>query len=186
MREQRYSCHGCGNCCRDFTVQLREDDRRRLADQKWEAILGQPVTVEFREVTYLRQRDDGSCVFLMDNGLCRIHAEHGFSAKPVACQLFPFHLTPAQTVGGRGVGMGINFACQSVLENKGAELRTHVDELRRMAQSIPELEEGQPPRLTERLRADVEQQRADAERQRADDLEAELARLRNKTDTTLG
>ena len=23
---QRYSCHGCGNCCRDFTVQLRDAD----------------------------------------------------------------------------------------------------------------------------------------------------------------
>jgi hypothetical protein len=26
VAEQRWSCHGCGNCCRDFTVQLMEGE----------------------------------------------------------------------------------------------------------------------------------------------------------------
>jgi len=148
--EQRYSCHGCGNCCRDFTVQLRESDLRRLREQKWEEKLGMPPTVAFRGETYLRQREDGSCIFLMENGLCRIHAEYGFEEKPIACQLFPFSLTPAR----RGAAMGLNFACQSVLENKGADLGSHLDELRRMAKSLPEVKPlEQPPMLTEKLRA---------------------------------
>jgi lysine-N-methylase len=143
VREQRYSCHGCGNCCRDFTVQLRAEDLRKLREQDWETKLGEPVTVTFRGATFLRQRDDGSCIFLMKNGLCRIHAEHGFEAKPIACQLFPFHLTPA--VGSGGVAMGINFACQSVLENKGAELPSHRAELMRMAGELAEMSKQLPP-----------------------------------------
>src|SRR5436190_10491197 len=86
LREQHYSCHGCGNCCRDFTVQLREDDLRKLREQNWEQRFGEPVTVTFRGVTYLRQRENGACVFLQDDGKCRIHAEFGFGAKPIACQ----------------------------------------------------------------------------------------------------
>ena len=48
VKQQQYSCHGCGNCCRDFTVQLRDDDRRRLDEQGWANKLGHPITVEFK------------------------------------------------------------------------------------------------------------------------------------------
>jgi len=152
VREQHYSCHGCGNCCRDFTVQLRDEDLAKLKSQNWEQKLGHPATVRFRGMTYLRQRDDGACIFLMDDGRCRIHAEFGFEAKPIACQLFPFHLTPNSS---GGISMGINFACQSVLENKGAELHSHQSDLRKMAAQLPEVSGGStpPPMLTDALRA---------------------------------
>ncbi len=153
LREQRYSCHGCGNCCRDFTVQLRDDDLRKLREQDWESKLGVPVTVKFRGVEFLRQREDGACVFLMENGLCRIHAEFGFEHKPIACQLFPFHLAPGSSATG-GIRTGINFACQSVLENKGAELATHQRELARMASALAELSRhAPPPMLNDDIRA---------------------------------
>ena len=131
---QRYSCHGCGNCCRDFTVQLREADLAKLRAQGWEEKLDMPVTVEFRGTTYLRQRDDGACVFLMDDGLCRIHKDHGFAEKPIACQLFPFVLVPDDV----RTHVGISFACQSVRETQGAELRSHLHEVDRMSRGVPE------------------------------------------------
>jgi lysine-N-methylase len=134
VHTQRYSCHGCGNCCRDFTVQLRPADLRKLESQGWAEKLSMPVTVEFRGVTYLRQREDGACVFLMDDGLCRIHREHGFAEKPIACQMFPFVPVPDD----RRTRVGLSFACQSVRENKGAELRSHVAEVDRMTREIPE------------------------------------------------
>ena len=109
---QRYSCHGCGDCCRDFTVQLRPLDLERLRAQGWERELGE-VTVEFGGRRWLRQREDGGCVFLLPDGKCRIHAEHGFEAKPVACQLFPFNLAP----DARAARVGVSFACASVLAN---------------------------------------------------------------------
>ena len=134
VREQRYSCHGCGNCCRDFTVQLRPADLAKLREQRWEEKLGEPVAVEFRGTTFLRQRPDGACMFLMEDGLCRIHKEFGFAEKPIACQLFPFVLVPDD----ERTAVGISFACQSVRENKGAELRSHLVEVDRMSRSVPE------------------------------------------------
>jgi lysine-N-methylase len=131
---QRYSCHGCGNCCRDFTVQLRPADLEKLHAQGWEEKLGMPVTAEFRGVTYLRQREDGACVFLMEDGLCRIHKDYGFAEKPIACQMFPFVPVPDD----RRTRVGISFACQSVRENKGAELGTHTPEIDRMTRAVPE------------------------------------------------
>lgn len=135
LGEQRYSCHGCGNCCRDFTVQLRPADIDKLRRQDWEARLGETVTTEFRGQLYLRQRDDGACVFLMDGGKCRIHAEHGLEAKPLACQLFPFVFAPRQ----ERTQVGLSFACQSVLRNKGAALPTHMRDVRGLAAQVPEL-----------------------------------------------
>lgn len=134
VREQRYSCHGCGNCCKDFTVQLRARDLEKLREQRWEERLGEPVTVEFRDRTWLRQRADGACIFLQEDGKCRIHAEFGFAEKPTACQLFPFVLVPDET----RTRAGLSFACQSVRENKGAALSTHLSELVRMSADIPE------------------------------------------------
>ncbi len=135
LGQQRYSCHGCGDCCRDFTVQLRPADLARLAEQRWEERLGQRVTVEFRGQTYLRQRPDGACVFLQEDGRCRIHAEHGLEAKPLACQMFPWVLAPQVD----RVQVGISFACQSVLGNKGAGMTSHLADVRRMAEQVPEL-----------------------------------------------
>lgn len=150
VKSQRYSCHGCGNCCRDFTVQLREDDIRKLEAQGWEEKLGEPITVTFKGTQYLRQREDGACLFLDEKGLCKIHAEFGFEEKPIACQFFPFSLSPVE---GK-VAMGLNFACQSVLENKGADLSSHLRDLKRMAGRVEEIAPGSgPPMLTTKLRA---------------------------------
>lgn len=135
LGQQRYSCHGCGDCCRDFTVQLRPADLAQLAEQRWEERLGERVTVEFRGQTYLRQRPDGACVFLQPDGKCRIHAEHGLAAKPLACQMFPWVLAPQED----RVQVGISFACQSVLGNQGAGMTSHLADLRRMAELVPEL-----------------------------------------------
>ncbi len=135
LGEQRYSCHGCGNCCRDFTVQLRADDLEKLSAQRWEEKLGEAVTTQFRGITFLRQRPDGACIFLGEGGRCRIHAELGLEAKPLACQLFPFVLAPDE----RHVQVGISFACQSVLENKGAALAAHLRPVRALAEAVPEL-----------------------------------------------
>lgn len=135
LPEQRYACHGCGDCCRDFTVQLREADLARLRAQEWERRLGMPVTASFRGATFLAQREDGACVFLGEGGRCRIHAEFGLEAKPLACQLFPFSLAPDV----RRTTVGINFSCASVQESKGPSLPSHLAEVRRLAAGVAEL-----------------------------------------------
>ena len=140
MKWQQYSCHGCGVCCRDFTVQLRSEDLEKLDAQNWESILGEPVVVTFRGKPYLRRREDGSCVFLKDDGLCRIHGDHGFAAKPIACQVFPFNLAPGET----HLKVGVNYLCRSVQENRGADLSAHQSDLRRFSEELPELASPAP------------------------------------------
>jgi len=153
LASQRYSCHGCGDCCRDFTVELSAADRARLDAQKWAERLGEPVTVEFRGATFLRQRDDGACTFLMDDGRCRVHAEFGFDEKPLACRLFPFSFAP----GAKTTLAGINFACQSVRENRGAVLGSHKEPLRLLQESLPEAQRASIVRLTPELEATREE-----------------------------
>ncbi|NBX25612.1 MAG: YkgJ family cysteine cluster protein [Planctomycetes bacterium] len=140
----RYSCHGCGACCRDFTIELRETDFDALRRQGWEAELGGPFWTDFRGRRWLRQREDGACIFLQQDGRCRVHARHGLEAKPLACQLFPFSFSP----GPERARVGVSFACSSVQRGMGAELSTHAADLRRMQAGIPEaMAPGEMPDL---------------------------------------
>jgi lysine-N-methylase len=134
MPEQRYSCHGCGECCRDFTIELRGDDFERVRAQGWEAELGGPFWVDFAGRRWLRQRADGACIFLGEQGRCMIHARHGLEAKPIACQLFPFTFAP----GPVDAQVGVSFACGSVRRSVGAGLPTHLEDVRRMQACLPE------------------------------------------------
>lgn len=154
--EQRYSCHGCAGCCRDFTVQLRPDDLARLEEQGWTQRLGHSPTVEFRGRVWLRQREDGSCIFLEPDGRCRIHAEFGLEAKPLACQLFPFVPMP----GEGGVRIGLSYACPSMIRNRGAALSTHLNDLRRVVRGLPEIAQARGRlMLTDRLEATSREER---------------------------
>ncbi|MFW5653457.1 MAG: YkgJ family cysteine cluster protein [Planctomycetota bacterium] len=159
-REQRYACHGSGRCCRDFTVQLRDDDVAKLDAQGWARRLGESPYLEFRGNRWLRQRDDGACIFLMDDGKCRVHAEHGFENKPLACQMFPFTLMPTPN----GVQVGLSFACPSVINNLGEDLASHFADVKRFARSLPELHpeaDARPSPIA--VRGDVDAEPGEAE-----------------------
>lgn len=140
-------------------MQLRDEDVARLDAQDWATEMGERPYIEFRGTRYLRQRDDGACVFLEDNGYCRIHARHGFTKKPLACQMFPFTLMPATS----GAQVGLSYACPSVINNRGDALKTHMDDVRRLAQGIPELKPTrklQPLMLNEECEAQDDEVRA--------------------------
>ncbi len=148
---QRFSCQGCGRCCRDLSVQLRDDDVQRLAQQDWGNRLDGPATVTFRGVTFLRKTEAGACVFLDEaTNRCRIHAEFGAAAKPLACRLYPFTPVPfEQQVAGT-----LNFACPTVRASTGGELKPQLKELGPMLRSMPDVvPTGHVPRLTRSLRA---------------------------------
>lgn len=156
--EQRYSCHSCAGCCRDFTVQLRPEDVARLEEQEWEQRLGRSPIVHFRGRDWLRQREDGGCIFLEEDGLCRIHGEFGLEHKPLACQMFPFVLAP----NDRGIQVGLSYACPSMINNRGAELSSHADDVRRMARLVPEVQHARrrPLMLKAQLEATGEEEQA--------------------------
>ncbi|HMF11238.1 MAG TPA: hypothetical protein VKE94_03000, partial [Gemmataceae bacterium] len=79
----------------------------------------------WRRRTALNLREDGSCVFLSDQGRCRIHERFGAEAKPLPCRLYPFVLVP---VGDRW-RVGMRFACPSATANRGRRGDAHRETL---------------------------------------------------------
>jgi Fe-S-cluster containining protein len=79
-----YICHRCSRCCRNKHIQLTPYEVARLARARNES------TSEFRAAwtidgqgTALRQKEDGTCVFLGPQG-CEVHTD-----RPLVCRLYP-------------------------------------------------------------------------------------------------
>ena len=147
---QNWSCHSCGGCCRKHLIEITEEDRQRIVEQKWSAADGigdgPPVVWHagppWKKRYRLAHREDGACVFLNDEGLCRIHAKFGEEAKPLACQVYPYALHP----GGRKLALSLRFSCPSVVANKGRPVSMQVRELKRIADlTVPPTADQIPP-----------------------------------------
>jgi lysine-N-methylase len=139
-----WDCRSCTNCCREYRVYLTDAERDRIAalDLSDQAdLVG--MTPVVREGSLgagryrLNQRSDGRCVFLGNEGRCRIHERFGAEAKPLACRLYPFVLVPA----GSQWRIGLRFSCPSVARNQGRPLAEHETELRSLSAEI-EAREG--------------------------------------------
>lgn len=136
---QRFDCQGCTNCCRDLVVHLTGVDRRKIDRQDWTAGLSVPPYVRLGASFVLNHTPGGGCVFLNDDGLCRIHAEHGATEKPLACQLYPFTLEPQLGT----IRAGIRFDCPSIARNKGRLIGEHKKEVARLAEELQQAAPGQ-------------------------------------------
>jgi lysine-N-methylase len=66
----------------------------------------------------LAKQSDGSCVFLQEDGLCLIHKELGFAAKPLICRMFPLQLIPHE----KQAVLTLRRACPSAAADKGQPL----------------------------------------------------------------
>ena len=107
---------------------LNDEDVARIQKQEWHKnpdfqnvqvmVRYQATKKSFR----LAHRQDGSCVFLNEHGLCRIHAEFGFEAKPTICRVFPLQLIPRN---GKAV-LTIRRACPSAVKDLGVPLKEHL------------------------------------------------------------
>lgn len=143
---QNWDCQATGTCCKEYRINLSEEERRRIEAQGWD--LGRDLGgyAPFRRTgwlgrrTFLNHRPDGSCVFLSTEGRCRIHERHGYETKPLACRLFPFVLIPA----GDRWRVGLRFACPSAAASVGRPLAEHNAELDDLAARLAERERLQP------------------------------------------
>lgn len=121
---QNWSCHSCGNCCREHEIVVTDAEMQRILDQHWTDADGVPEGMKaFESATRgapykyrLAHRDDGACVFLDQHNHCRIHARLGEPAKPLGCRAFPFTFQPG---GNDTVAIGVRFSCPSVAANEG-------------------------------------------------------------------
>lgn len=138
LRRQNYSCNCCGQGCRSFLVPVRAAEREAIekqGDWRGELKVGE-LFVRHRAAGKwgygLAKRADGRCVFLDEDNLCLIHKSYGLRAKPLACQLYPFVLTP---FGGR-LKVGLRFDCPAVCRSEGRELMGYRKELKQLSREM--------------------------------------------------
>jgi lysine-N-methylase len=124
---QNWDCHVSGSCCKEYVVELNAEEQQRIREQNWDPARDLGGMKPFRRFGFwkrrvmLTQRKDGSCVFLSDEGRCRIHERHGYEAKPLACRLYPFVLIPT----GDHWSVSVRFACPSAAANKGRGMQEY-------------------------------------------------------------
>ena len=150
---QNWSCHNCGGCCRQHAIEVTEEEWQRILSQGWteqdetptgnalfEWHAGPPWAKRYR----LAHQADGACVFLNEQGLCRIHAKFGEAAKPLPCRIYPYAFHPA----GKKVTVSLRFSCPSVVANRGRTMSQNADEIKRLARAVvPDGYEKMPPPL---------------------------------------
>ena len=154
---QNWSCHSCSGCCRQHGIAITDEEHARIVSQDWTAEDGipseQPLFVRMggwfgKKWWRLAHQPDGRCVFLDDQGLCRIHGKFGEPAKPLACRIYPYAFHPK----GRKAVVSLRFSCPSVVRNQGQPVDKQRKELREIAaQVVPkQISQARPPRLSDR------------------------------------
>jgi lysine-N-methylase len=143
---QNWDCQATGNCCREYRINVSDEERRRIEAQGWDPARDLGGLSPFQRRGWLRpryflnRRPDAGCVFLSPEGRCRIHERHGYEAKPLACRLFPFVLVP---VADRW-RVGLRFACPSAAASVGRPLAEHAVGLEDLAARLAEREGLRP------------------------------------------
>ena len=136
---QQYDCTGCGECCRGrFAIIITDADKQRIEGQNWTdadlGLKGKPLFTKVDGGFHLAHRADGACVFLQEDNLCRIHANFGEPAKPVACRLYPFTFVPQ----GNQVRVDLRYDCPATAGNLGRPIAAHLPDLNILApQALP-------------------------------------------------
>ena len=132
---EKWSCHNCSICCRGTTFLLSDDDLEQLGQQRWHEhpdFRGRKILVRvglWGRRYRLAKRPDGSCVFLTEQGLCRIHAEFGEPAKPLTCRMFPYQLVPME----KEAFVTLRRYCPSAAQGRGRPLDEQLDTVRELA-----------------------------------------------------
>lgn len=135
--DEHWDCHQCGVCCHGSIVPLSLEDAERLQSQQWGSepdFDNTPLTVRHRTAASslrLAHRDDGTCVFLNENGLCRIHAKFGAEAKPRVCQTFPLQLVPRE----KHAVLTIRRACPSAAAELGDKVASRLPDIKKLVRN---------------------------------------------------
>lgn len=158
---QNWSCQSCGICCRQHQIAITPEERERILGQNWTADDGladperlvEPHPQGTKERPFrLAHQPDGSCVFLDERGLCRIHAKFGEPAKPLACRIYPYAFHPA----GKQIAVGLRFSCPSVVANAGAPVDSQHRDLQELSKQVVPAgyRQAAPPKISPRESVD--------------------------------
>jgi lysine-N-methylase len=145
---QRFDCQGCTHCCRrGWPIPVTDEERARIEKQGWRGTLDVDHFFEpypaggDRFPHMLAFNENGACVFLDESGKCRIHGQFGAREKPLACQLYPFVVTPAESGGA----ISVRYDCPSAAENRGRSLHQQRGSLESMASAASDEWRFDPP-----------------------------------------
>jgi len=102
LSPMRHECHACGHCCHGHRVRLEDAAEIALVESQAAALgVANPV-----EEGALRV-ENGGCVFLDPDQLCKIHKAFGLTQKPRVCQQYPLRVSITES----GWRVGIDPGC---------------------------------------------------------------------------
>lgn len=138
---QNWNCHNCSGCCQQHLIEVTEEERQRIINQKWEEedflsageeVLKPMSSMSWNQKYRLAHTNDGACIFLNEEGLCRIHAKFGETAKPLPCRIYPYVFHPA----GKKVAVSLRYSCPSVVANLGEAVSAQKKEIKKIAELV--------------------------------------------------
>jgi Fe-S-cluster containining protein len=102
----RHGCLMCGRSCQGIHIPiLGEDEAARIAQIASRLGVTEPI------VDGKLRLDGGACVFLGADGLCGVHREAGFAAKPTVCRQYPLVALRTES----GVRVGVDPSCYTAI-----------------------------------------------------------------------
>jgi lysine-N-methylase len=131
---EQWDCHHCTACCRETTIQLNADDLAKLQQQRWDqrpefhGVQTVRRSLSLGGAAVLAHKLDGSCVFLTEARLCRIHEVFGADAKPFMCRLFPLQVVATD----REATATVVRSCPSAAADRGRPLKEHLSSLKQL------------------------------------------------------
>lgn len=133
----RFSCQACGSCCVGTNIgPVGEKVMARLKGKKLDDLqdeLKAKHGLFFASVnpshpdTILCSNRRGACIFLENDGLCKIHRRYGVEYKPEVCRLFPFQFihTP------EGIVVSLQLECREIIQaSKGKLVKEQENDIR--------------------------------------------------------
>lgn len=154
---EHWDCTGCGKCCRGNQVPLSDQDLQRIRQQRWDRhpdFRGERTVVRQGLLSRryrLAQRGDGTCVFLGEDGLCQIHKEFGFDAKPLVCRMYPLQIIPLE----KSAVLTLRRSCPTAAADNGRPLDEHRAAAKAFVKERPRLAAAtQPPAIRRGHRTD--------------------------------
>ncbi len=134
-RQQSYGCILCGRCCRRFYVLLRREEVERLGKLDWgdEKDVPTDFSEEIHGHPYFKRKSDGGCVFLDDDGACRMHRRFGFDKKALTCRGYPFNIV--STFPGE-VSVLARMDCPAVVRDAGRPIREQRNDILQLVSEL--------------------------------------------------
>ena len=135
--DQHWTCSGCGQCCKVWDVPITLDEKKSIEklDIPGYNFKNDEYFIENKKnkkIFFIKKIDD-KCIFQGDDELCIIHKLYGEPAKPLACRMFPIHLS-LWNDGTNSVSF--RQQCLAVSENQGKGITKQLNSIKKLISEV--------------------------------------------------